>query len=390
MGGLYWRLSAFYFFYFASLGALVPYWSLYLRQRGFDAPVIGEFMAVLMGTKIVAPYVWGWIADHSGRRVAIVRLGAWLAALAFTGVFVPGGRGWLLGVMALFSFFWNASLPQFEATTLNHLGPRAQDYSRVRLWGSIGFILTVAGLGGLLDRFSVGLLLPVLLGLFVAIGVSSLGVPEGEGALSLQADQPLRVLLRQRTVAALLLVCLLNQASHGPYYAFFTLYMEDQGYSRGLIGLLWALGVVAEILVFLFIPRLLPRWGPRPLLLGSLVLTVVRWVLLGGFPALTAAVLLAQVLHAASFGVYHAVAIHLIHRLFRGRNQGRGQALYSSLSFGVGGALGSLAAGQLWGVVGGHWAFFAAALTSALAVGVAWWGVRPAPAPIGVPEGPGL
>src|SRR5690606_22961750 len=117
----YWRLSGFYFFYFATLGALMPYWSLYLQDRGFDAPAIGSLLALLAVTKIVAPYLWGWVADHSGRRMVMIRIASLASVLCFAGVFFPGGFLWLALVMFLFSFFWNAGLPQFEVTTLRFL-----------------------------------------------------------------------------------------------------------------------------------------------------------------------------------------------------------------------------------------------------------------------------
>ena len=118
----YWRLSGFYFFYFASLGALIPYWGLYLKSLGFGVVEIGELVAIIMATKIIAPNIWGWIADHTGRRMRIVRIACLLATLSFAGVFIGHGYWLLVLVMSLFSFFWNAALPQFEATTLNHLG----------------------------------------------------------------------------------------------------------------------------------------------------------------------------------------------------------------------------------------------------------------------------
>lgn len=373
---LYWRLSAFYFFYFAALGALAPYWSLYLKGEGFNAAEIGELMAILMATKLVAPNLWGYIADRTGRRIRIIRLASLLSLVIFSGVLLGSSYLWLAFVIAGFSFFWNASLPQFEAITLSHLAEDTHRYSSIRLWGSIGFICTVAGLGLMLDSYGHQLVPIVLLLVFGLIWLSSLSVPDHPGVLTTQSHEPLRLVLRRPYVLALLLVCFLMQAGHGPYYTFFTLYLEDYGYSRTGIGLLWALGVVAEIGVFLVMHRWLPRFGARRLLLVSIVLTALRWLLIAGWAEQLVVVLFAQTLHAASFGVHHAVAIHLIHQLFVGRNQGRGQALYSSLSFGAGGAIGSLAAGYLWIGMGPEWTYVIAAGVSALAFVVAYRGIR--------------
>lgn len=373
----YWRLSGFYLFYFATLGALIPYWSLYLKSLGYSAGDIGTLMALVMATKIISPNVWGWIADHTGQRMRIVRIGSFLAALCFVGVFFGDGYGWLVLVMLAFSFFWNAALPQMEATTFNHLGGESHRYSGIRLWGSIGFIVSVAALGQVLEVKGAGILPMVLMVLFVGIWLSSLVVPEQTaGHLPLDHEPLLRVLKRPE-VAALLVVCFLMQASHGPYYTFYTLYMEDHGYARSLIGALWALGVIAEVVIFLVMHRWVPRFGLRNLLLISLILAALRWGLIGSFPETLAVMIFAQTLHAASFGIYHAVAIQYIHRYFTGRHQGKGQALYSSLSFGAGGAVGSFFSGLGWESLGAADIYFVAVGVALLATAVAWVWIPP-------------
>jgi len=371
----YWRLSGFYFFYFASLGALLPYWGLYLKSLGYDITAIGNVMAIIMATKIISPNIWGWIADHTGRRMAIVRIGSLCAALAFAGVFFQDGFVWLAIVMMLFSFFWNAALPQFEATTFNYLGDNAHRYSSIRLWGSIGFIVTVWGLGSVMQGQGIQLLPWILFGLFAAIWINSLLVPE-EAAGHLPLDHtPLRKILSQPHVLGLLLVCFLLQAGHGPYYTFYSIYMKSYGYSLSQIGGLWALGVIAEVIVFLWMHRLVPKFGLRNLLLASLLLAVVRWLLIGLFPEHLSVMLLAQCLHAATFGIFHAAAIQLIHTYFKGKHQGKGQALYSSLSFGAGGALGSFYSGYVYDYFGALQMFVIAAAISLLAFFIAWYSI---------------
>jgi PPP family 3-phenylpropionic acid transporter len=377
---MYWRLSGFYLFYFASLGALIPYWSLYLKSLDFSITEIGQLMAILMATKIVAPNLWGWIADHTGRRMMIVRMASLLAAIAFVGVFAGNGFWWMVLVITVFSFFWNASLPQFEATTMNHLGENSYRYSGIRLWGSVGFIVSVAALGPLLGWFGTSLLPVILAVLFVFIWLSSLSVPESAAGHLPLDQEPLRHVIRRPVVLSLLGVCFLVQASHGPYYAFFSLYLEDYGYSTAVIGQLWALGVLAEIGVFLLMPRLLPRFGARNLLLVAVSLTSLRWLLIAGFAGSPTLIVFAQTLHAASFGLYHAVVIFMVHSLFVGVHQGRGQALYSSISFGAGGAAGSLVSGYLWSGVGSESMYLFAAVASLCALLLVYRGIRHIPA----------
>lgn len=368
----YWRLSGFYLFYFASLGALVPYWSLYLKSLEFSSLQIGQLMAILMATRIISPNIWGWIADATGKRMVVVRWGSLLAVVSFGGVFLVSSYWPLAVVMLLFSFFWNAALPQFEANTLSHLGRESHRYSMIRLWGSIGFILAVTGLGPLLDRFGAGLLPPVLFGLFVAIWGGAMLVPEGSVRSESQQHESLWSILRRREVMALLAVCFLMLASHGPYYTFYTIYMEGFGYSRGVIGQFWALGVIAEVVIFLAMSPLARRFSLRALMLWALLLTALRWLLTGWLPEVLPVMLFAQLLHAASFGVFHATAIALFHKFFIGRHQGRGQALYSSFSFGAGGAVGALYSGMVWDSLGPGPTYFIAALLAGVAALLTW------------------
>ena len=373
---LYWRLSSFYLFYFASLGAIIPYWSLYLKDIGFTPLEISELMAIIMGTKIISPNIWGWIADHTGKRMAIVRSGSLLAAICFIGVFADDKFWWLVLVLLGFSFFWNATLPQFEATTLHHLDDKPHRYSAIRLWGSVGFIATVAALGPYFELYSIQHLPVVIFILLSGIWLSSLIVPEKAAQHLSLSHVSLREILLRPEVITLILVCFLAQASHGGYYTFYTLFMESHQYSRTLIGALWALGVVAEVGVFLYMHRLVPKYGLRNLFLATFILTTIRWILIASFIDSMVVAVVAQVLHAASFGLYHAVAIQLFHRYFPGKHAGKGQALYSSLSFGAGGAFGTYISGLAWEHVSPASIFMIAAGLSTLAFVLSWRWLR--------------
>ncbi|NQZ53907.1 MAG: MFS transporter [Piscirickettsiaceae bacterium] len=373
----YWRLSGFYFFYFASLGVLVPYWGLYLQWQGFSAQDIGELTAILLATRIIAPNIWGWIADRHGQRMRIVRFASLAGIIGFSAILLDNSYLWIAGVMLVFSFFWNASLPQFEATTLQHLGEHTHHYSKIRLWGSIGFIFTVATLGTLLETFDAYIVPYAMLISMGAIWLVSLTVPESASRHLHLTHQPLFSIVKRPEVLAFLSMCFLVQVSHGPYYTFYTIYLEQHGYSRSLIGQLWALGVIAEVIVFLFMHRWLPRFGIRKVLLLSLLLSSLRWLIIGFFPDSLILLLFAQLLHAASFGTFHAAAIAWVHHYFVGKNQGRGQALYSSIGFGAGGAIGSLFSGYFWLSPGPTVTFSLAAVASLLAfiIGLRWLNV---------------
>jgi PPP family 3-phenylpropionic acid transporter len=377
----YWRLSGFYFFYFAFVGAMAPYWSLYLRSLEFSALQIGILMSLLQVMRIFAPNIWGHVADRTGKRVAIVQMVAVICVVAYLGVFFGTGFWWLFLVMSLISFFWSASLPLVEATTLSHLKDRTERYGNIRLWGSIGFILVVVGLGAMLDRWPVESLLWVVLFLLIGVALFARFIPEAE-INTLEAEHvSLRSVLRRPEVITLLAAAILMAAAHGPYYTFFTIHLVDAGYSKSLAGWLWALGVICEIGVFLAMPRVFRWLRVETVLLLTLVAAAVRFLIIawqvGNLPLL----LFAQVLHALTFGAYHASAMALVHRHFRGRNMARGQGLYNSLAFGFGGTLGSLYSGAAWDGLGAGVTFSLAAVCAALAALVfAWKGRHPASA----------
>lgn len=369
----YWRLSSFYFFYFCLLGGTAPFLALYFHHLGFPAPRIGELVAIPMLMRCIAPNLWGWLGDRSGQRLAIVRFGAACTALCFAGIFLDHSYAWLALVMAGHAFFWHAVLPQFEVITLAHLAGRTENYSRIRLWGSIGFICTVVGLGWLFEFASLNAYPLALLAIMIGIIAASCWVPNAHPPVrhdEASAGGFLRQLLRPGILAFYLCVCLM-QLSHGPYYTFLTLHLEALGYGRGLIGQLWALGVVAEVLLFLVMPRLLQRFSLRQVLAASFLLAALRWLLLGTFAGHLPVLLFAQLLHAATFGSFHAAAIHFVQRSFQARQQGQGQALYAALA-GTGGALGALYSGYSWVSLGPAWTFTIASVAALAAALIIW------------------
>ncbi len=371
----YWRLSSFYFWYFALLGTWLPFWGLYLQSQGYSAAEVGYIVAVMMGTKIVAPSLWGWLAQRSGNRTGVIRIGSLAALLCFCGVFVDGGFWWLLLVVAAYSFFWNAVLSQFEVVTLSHLRGNEHWYSRVRVWGLLGFIAAVSVVGVVLDIITLQRLPVVLVTILLFIWISSLIVGERAAEHTHDSAAPgLAVLLRKPSILAFFAVCFLLQVSYGPYYTFFSIYLEALDYSKLVIAGLWSLAVIAEVVLFLYVHRLMVRFSLRQILLWSLALTVLRWQLTAEFPGVLAVLLVSQCLHAASFGAFHSAAVEIIRRNF-GRDQGHGMALYSGLSYGAGGAAGAAISGLIW-EFSSYAAFVGAAALALLALVISWIWLR--------------
>ena len=309
----YWRLSAYYFAHFAVAGALFPYLGIYLLSRDFKPSAVGELFAALTVTKLVAPFCWAWLADRFHAHLMVVRATSLAATVCFIGFALEPEFRLIFAVFASYSFFWNATLPQFEALTLSHLGSDATRYARIRLWGSVGYILSVAGLGAYFEVGSVGWLPLISLALMACVCLVTWLVPDAApfvAATSTAAS--VRTPLMRPTVLAFLSCCLLMQMSHGAYYTFYTVYLLSHGYASATIGLLWALGVVSEIILFMVVHRLLARFSVRYLVCGCFVLTALRWFLLARYVDLGFVVVLSQILHAISYGAFHAVSILLI------------------------------------------------------------------------------
>ncbi len=380
----YWRLSSFYFFYFATLGSFVPFWSLYLEHAGFSALEIGELTALMVVTKIIAPNIWGWLGDRRGKSLGIIRIASFLGALCFAGLFFGKGYWWIALITLSFSFFWHAALPQFETATLFHLKHDNHRYSQIRLWGSIGFIVAVTGIGYFLDYFSINFLPWMIVILLSSIWLATLVTPDVRARTSTHDALKIWQILGQPEIIAFFLVYLLLQLAHGPYYVFYSVNLSHHDYSKTLIGMLWALGVAAEIVLFVFIKPVL-RWiSLRALLLTSIFLSICRWLLIAHFPDTVGLVVFAQVLHAATYGGTHVAAIHLVQDYFGIHHQGKGQALYSSLCFGIGGVLGSLYSGIFWDSHGAEFVFAIAAAICCLAFLIAFiWVGRAKPGELG-------
>ena len=346
----YWRLSAIYFAYFAIVGAFAPYWSLYLKSLGLSAAKIGILASVPLLLRLLIPNFWGHMADMSGRRVRLLRIGAVGACLFFSPLVFVHDFYFIAASIALYSFFWNAIMGQVETITLHCLKQEYAKYGRVRLWGSLGFVAAVLILGAYFDYFEISrlpfLIEVMLLALLLIVFLLPPNADLGHKSRKKYAE--FAVLLRSREVLVFFAATFLLHASHGAYYVFYSIYLESAGYGKLEIGGLWTVGVLAEILLFLLMHRLLARSSLAVLFALSLMLTTLRWLGIALFVEQPILLVLLQVLHAFSFGVCHAVAIEFCRRRFSDGLLSRGQAFYSSVSFGAGSAFGALVSGFVW------------------------------------------
>ncbi|MEO8461141.1 MAG: MFS transporter, partial [Dokdonella sp.] len=272
------RLASFYFAYYAALGAFVPYWSLFLKDRGQDVAAISVLMSLWYGTRIFAPSAWGWLAGRSMQPIRWLRIGCALTLTAFLVFLVPLDFRGLLIAMCVFCFAYNAVMPQFEALTFSHLAGRSERYGRIRVWGSIGYIATVVGFGVVFDHWPIGYLPLLLAPLFVGLVLSSFSNYYGRPrADEMPVDQGFRQRLRLPEVRVFFIVAVLMQISFGAYYTFFSIYLDQHGYRTSALGGYWAVAVAIEIAVFVYSVRIFQRWSARSVVIASLVTACLRW-----------------------------------------------------------------------------------------------------------------
>lgn len=377
---LYTRLSGFYFLYFATAGVFVPFWSLYLQDLGFVAAQIGSALAVLSMVRVAAPLGWGWLMDRYGRRMRFIGVGMAAAALCTFAISRVEGYAALLLLHLIFALFWNAAMPAFDVVVLRHVPRTGFDYPRMRLWGSIGFIVTVLATGPVLDYAGLGLVPLLLMAGMLLMSAVSGRIPESTLA-PVPEPRPQRFmqLVLRREVLSLFAACFLVQVSFAPYFGFFSLFLSAHGYEHAMTGKLWAVGVLSEVVVFVFAGRLIGHYGARAILLLALGSSALRWLSQAWLVDAPLLLTLSQLLHLSSGGLYHAVTVHYIQKRFPGQMQGRAQALLAGLSFGLGGSLGNFGTGLLWDG-DGRSVYLLAAVLATLAWLIAWHGVRERPA----------
>jgi len=359
-------VRALFFAYFAFVGLFSPYLSLWLDARGLSIGQIAVLMSLPQVLRIVAPPFWGWLADRGGRRVPLLQ-GSALASLAVLLAFplADGMAAYVLLMLTLF-FLTAAQMPVGEAIALDLARGDAGRYGRMRVWGSVGFVVTVLAGGPLLDAFGVGAL-PWLMAAAVALLVLvTFRLREPAAARPSRAAVSLGERLREPAVLLFLVSAFLMVFAHAALYAFYSLFLERLGYSKTAIGLMWAVGVVAEIALFVMQRRLFDRLTPMRLLSFSFLVCALRFVLIGASGGALAVLVLAQVMHAITFGLHHSASMAVLHRWFEPAQQARAQAAFIVVAYGLGGSIGGVTAGQLWERVSPSATFFAAAAAGAL------------------------
>lgn len=360
--------------YFAHIGFFNPYLPLWLKDQGLPILVISLLASVQSFTRVFAPYAWGALSDRTGERVKLLRISSVVALLASAGLWIDGG-GWWIALVLLLLFTHTSSMMSLTEAAMAHLvaGDWGR-YGRVRLWGSVGFMVTVFAAGAWFERYGLGsfpgwagvTLAGVLLCTLWLPNVKEAAHPAGHAP-----PAPIGPVLRQPAVRWFFASLCFHVMAHFAIYGFYSLHLDALGYSKATIGALWGISVAVEIAWFYGQGRWIGRLPMERWLVLCGVAAVVRMAMIAGLSGWLAALFVAQVLHALTFATHHTACIALVSRHFPGRLRGRGQALFTVTGYGLGGMLGVLAGGAVASRWGFSVMFAAASLLALLATGCA-------------------
>ncbi|MFZ9733585.1 MAG: MFS transporter [Burkholderiaceae bacterium] len=368
-------LAVFFASYFSYVGLFAPYLSLWLNGRGFSPAEIGVLVSPLQWTRVIGPPFWGWLADRaSPAQVPILLRWSAAMALAMAGLLMMNWSFWaLFFVLFAMSLFLTGQVPIAESLAMQTSKGDLGRYGRVRVWGSVGFIAAVLVSGWAFDQFGIGVL-PMGLMLLLSLVAWSAGRLPARPVHDLTAPAlAFKQVLAQPRVRGFLLASFLMLLAHAPLYTLFSLWLEGHGYSRVAIGLLWTLGVLAEIAVFQFQRPFFQRWGLRAVWLASYLVTALRFALIALSEGQLVLLVLAQLLHAVTFGLHHSASVGLVQQWFPAQAQARGQALYTMAAYGLGGSLGGILAGWIWEAILPEASFWFSVLAASLGFLMAAW-----------------
>lgn len=343
----YWRLSGVYLSNCLVLGALLPFWGLYLQSLGITESQIGISSALMLSANIVAPLLWVKFSHNNHISLAI-KMGVGSAFVISTFLFNTE-HFWTISALIFFiCLSWQGIHPLVESLTLSHLSHRSKYYGQVRLWGSLGFVVSVSVFGLVFDHIAISYFPYILTAMLFTMGACVSFIP----APKQQADIPSKIAksgakIPRRSLLMFIGIFLL-QISEGAYIGFYSLYLNKFDHSTFAIGNLWAIAVAAEVLMFIVVYKFISHFGAGKLLVLSYLITSLRWTLIAVYPQLLAILVFAQLLHAFTYSAAHSSILELIKSTFGSVAQSKGILIYSGFSIGGGMALGALISGFAW------------------------------------------
>ncbi|WP_018691943.1 MFS transporter [Algicola sagamiensis] len=363
----FWMVSSVYFFFFSVLGVVSPYLSIFLSGEGFSSEDIGILLGVATLMRVIGPSLWAQIADKKGQLHRLIQIGGMLAVISFGFIFFFKDFWPLLIILALVNLFWTAILPQMEVISLGITQGTDRNYSQIRLWGSLGFIVAVLLAGVWLEWFGSHRLPELIMLLMICLILNAFFL-RSSPVTPQSTSKKNSLIKRMCTTPFIIFFCyaFCLQLSTAPFNSFFGLLLtEHLNFSGYWVGALITVGVFAEIVAFLYASRFFSLWSVKSILIVCVFFTILRWCILGFVPHIIPLLVFSQLIHALSFAMTHAAAIQFIHDYFEPHQLSRAQAFYAGLVYSGAGAIGAYLAGMTWqNGAGALWTYQWAALVA--------------------------
>ena len=365
------RLALFYGTLFGLVGTHLPFFPVWLKAIGIDASWIGIITAVPSLTRFtVLPFITGLAEKRQSLRGAMIAT-AFISALGFG---VIGNLHQPLAVFlayAVTACLWTPMTPLTDAYALKGVSRYGLNYGPLRLWGSAAFVVGALACGLLVDVIAARHLIWVIvgvagLGAIVSLGLQPLQVPTGAPATSASAT----ALLREPKFLAIIIAAALIAGSHAAYYTFASIAWQNAGLGGLTIAGLWALGVIAEIVVFALSPRF--TLSPATLVIIAALSAVARWLITAQEPSL-AVLGVVQLAHGLTYGITQVGTMGLLVRHVPIPVMARGQG-YLAACGGIASMVASILSGLIYARYGADVNYLMAAL--ALVAATVMWLAR--------------
>jgi len=335
---------------FGILGIYLPYFNLYCYHLDFTGFQIGVLSAIRTFATALFPLLWGALADRFLIRrpiylfCALISAGVWAFYLLTTDFYL------MFAITAFYGIFHAPLISFLESFSMDLLGKEKNSYGRLRAWGSISFILTVIIVGRAIDASSTHIILVLILAGKLMFFMIAARTPAPASSRQTAFSAGARALLSKQVIL-FLTAAFLMLLSHGTYYGFFSIHLENLGYKGTFIGIAWALASIAEIFVMINSERIFRRFSYEYVLILSFAAAGLRWLIMF-FAASAVLILLTQLLHAFTYGAFHVASILYIDKLTPSEAKTLGQAVNNAVTYGLGIMLGFFINGYLFDIIG--------------------------------------
>lgn len=353
-------MTAAYFLYFITLGLYAPYFPVYLRGRGLDAVEIGWVLALNPLMRVVFPPVLGLLADRTRGPRFWGMVTAWGGGAGLCLVGLSGDTHLLILGSLCYFIFTAPIIPLLDAAAVQRSSNAANTnnrYGHVRLWGSIGYMVTSLGLGILYPQMPSHVIAVSFIAAHILFAVYISVAPTGETP---PARDPgwhhAASLLRSSKIWLLLSTLFLNRVASAPFYGFYTIFVQESGLSGEVVAWTWGLAVTTEIIAMLVIDRFIDRMGTARVLAFGVCLEAARWFVYSAVESQTALLLLAP-LHGIAFTALYVASVRELAELIPARLRSLGQGLGAAAN-GLGQVVGLVIAGYAHQMIGNRGMFF--------------------------------